>query len=87
VNENTPNSEVFVPSQSGGVLNVPQAQAALRGASGGGVAEVRVVGGELTLTDNGTIMAQVQVMDAQTVQKSVNASQRSFKNSKSGWSP
>lgn len=30
VNENTPNSEVFVPSQSGAVLNIPQAQAALR---------------------------------------------------------
>ncbi len=34
VNERTPNSEVFVPGQSGAVLNVPQAQAALRGASG-----------------------------------------------------
>ncbi|WP_151720783.1 hypothetical protein [Gemmobacter serpentinus] len=32
VNENTPNSEVFVPSRNGGVLNVPQAQAALRDA-------------------------------------------------------
>lgn len=29
VNENTLNSEVFVPSESGGVLNVPQAQEAL----------------------------------------------------------
>lgn len=29
VNEDTPNSEVFVPSQNGGVLNVPQAQDAL----------------------------------------------------------
>ena len=37
VNENTPQSEVFVPSQSGGILNVPQAQAALRGAAGGKV--------------------------------------------------
>lgn len=36
VNENTPNSEVFVPSQSGAVLNVSQAQAALRGQNGGG---------------------------------------------------
>ncbi|SFD16991.1 hypothetical protein [Salipiger profundus] len=33
INENTPRSEVFVPSQSGGVLNVPQAQAALRGSA------------------------------------------------------
>lgn len=30
VNENTPNSEVFVPGQSGAILNVQQAQAALR---------------------------------------------------------
>ncbi|WP_226559628.1 glycoside hydrolase family protein [Salipiger thiooxidans] len=43
VNENTPNSEVFVPSRSGAILNVSQAQAALRGAGpsnsgqGGGV--------------------------------------------------
>ena len=35
VNENTPNSEVFVPSRSGGILNVPQAQAALRSSEGG----------------------------------------------------
>jgi len=33
VNENTPNSEIFVPSRSGAVLNVPQAQAALRQAA------------------------------------------------------
>jgi TP901 family phage tail tape measure protein len=33
VNEKTPNSELFVPSQSGAVLNVPQAQAALRDAA------------------------------------------------------
>lgn len=35
VNEDTPNSEIFVPSKSGAVLNVRQAQEALRGASGG----------------------------------------------------
>jgi hypothetical protein len=34
VNENTPNSEIFVPSQSGAVLNVPQAQAALKDRGG-----------------------------------------------------
>lgn len=32
VNENTPNSEVFVPSQSGAILTVAQAQAAMRDA-------------------------------------------------------
>lgn len=41
VNENTPNSEVFVPSQNGAVLNVPQAQAALRGQGGTIVLDVR----------------------------------------------
>lgn len=40
VNENTPNSEVFVPSRSGGVLNVAQAKDALRG--GAGTVDVRV---------------------------------------------
>ncbi|MBB06337.1 MAG: hypothetical protein CML03_12640, partial [Pseudooceanicola sp.] len=43
VNENTPRSEVFVPSRSGGVLNVPQAQAALRQSVGQTGSETRVV--------------------------------------------
>jgi len=34
INENTPNSELFVPSKNGAVLNVPQAQQALRDAYG-----------------------------------------------------
>lgn len=41
VNENTPNSEVFVPSRSGAVLNVAQAKDALAG-GGGGAVDVRV---------------------------------------------
>ncbi|WP_339107129.1 hypothetical protein [Thioclava sp. GXIMD4216] len=40
VNENTPNSEIFVPSQNGAILNVPQAQAALRKSAGSGAATV-----------------------------------------------
>lgn len=40
VNENTPNSEIFVPSRSGAVLNVAQAKDALSG--GGGVVELIV---------------------------------------------
>lgn len=48
VNENTPNSEVFVPSQSGGILNVPQAQAALRGSGGaGGTIKLIIEEGEM----------------------------------------
>lgn len=42
VNENTPRSELFVPSQSGAILNVPQAQAALRGSSGGGASTMNI---------------------------------------------
>lgn len=34
INENTPNSELFIPSKNGAVLNVPQAQQALRDAYG-----------------------------------------------------
>tara|TARA_R110002049_G_scaffold23545_10_gene83645 strand:- start:35503 stop:37788 length:2286 start_codon:yes stop_codon:yes gene_type:complete len=71
VNENTPNSEVFVPSSNGAVLNVSQAQSALRGmgssSSGRGPAEVavRVIGGDLVLTDSGQIAARIQVSAAQ----------------------
>ena len=54
---------------------------------GGGVAQVQVIGGDLTLSDNGSIMARVQVMDAQTANKAVGQAQSSFRNSKQGWSP
>lgn len=53
--------------------------------SGGGQVTVRVIGGDLTLSDNGSIMARVQVMDAQNVAKSVGAAQQSFRNSKGPW--
>lgn len=42
VNERTPNSELFVPSRSGAVLSVSQAQAALRGGSQSGGTTVLV---------------------------------------------
>lgn len=74
VNENTPRSEVFVPSQSGAILNVAQAQAALRAQSGapsGGVARVIVEGGNLTLSDSGQISARIRVSSAQARQGAV----------------
>lgn len=49
--------------------------------------DIRVIGGDLTLSDNGTIMAQVQVMANSAVSKAVAASRADFKRSKSGWSP
>ena len=45
VNEQTPNSEYFMPSMAGGILTVPQMQAALRGKSGGGGGQPVVVTG------------------------------------------
>jgi hypothetical protein len=54
---------------------------------GGGGGTVQVIGGDLVLTDNGTIMARVQILDSQNLSKSVGATQKSFKNSKTGWSP
>ena len=62
VNENTPNSEVFVPSRSGAILNVPQAQAALRGGAGG---VVRI------LVDEGPMFASRVRTEAQGVAVSV----------------
>lgn len=58
VNENTPRSEVFVPSMNGAVLNVQQAQAALRQSSGGangGTVDVRVF-----VDENGNWQAAVE---------------------------
>ncbi|SHI91087.1 hypothetical protein [Wenxinia saemankumensis] len=43
VNEDTPNSEIFVPSRSGAILNVPQAQAALSSAAGAGGGRTEIV--------------------------------------------
>lgn len=63
VNEARGPSEVFVPSQSGAVLSVSQAQRALAapGRNGGGAVDVRVHGGELSITDGGQIAAQIRV--------------------------
>ena len=55
VNENTPRSELFVPSTSGAVLNVAQAQAALRGANNG-TTQVQLI----ARTDPGVILEIAQ---------------------------
>lgn len=47
-------TEIFVPSMSGGVLNVPQAQAALAGSAGGGDRTARVAL-EVSVRDDGMI--------------------------------
>ncbi|MGR3494090.1 hypothetical protein [Citreimonas sp.] len=72
VNENTPNSEVFVPSQSGGILNVQQAQAALVGGAGGGTQRVEVAvtlsPSQFVMSDDGTMKAFVNASVAQGAQ-------------------
>lgn len=71
VNENTPNSELFVPSQSGAVLNVSQAQAALRGAAGGGgggMVDVRV-----SVDQNGNLQAYINKTSGDQVRAGVGA--------------
>lgn len=62
VNENTPRSEVFVPSQNGAILNVPQAQAALRATASAGPQVVYVPQpyiASVSADDDGRIMAHM----------------------------
>lgn len=56
VNENTANSELFVPSQSGAILNVPQAQKALSGKTDNS-ARISV---EVSVNDSGKLVAVAQ---------------------------
>lgn len=67
VNENTPNSELFVPSRSGAILNVAQAQSALRSAAQPASAGGGVVMGEIgvTVDDDGKMQAYVKRMGLQ----------------------
>lgn len=64
VNENTPRSEVFVPSRSGAILNVQQAQAAVRGMGGAGnftFAPTINVGGNVTQDDIARIHGVMEI--------------------------
>lgn len=69
VNENTPNSEVFVPSQNGAVLNVAQAQRALSGMGGGGGAGVMMTYAPV-IDARGADQAAVARLEAAMVQQS-----------------
>ncbi|RRH71263.1 phage tail tape measure protein [Falsigemmobacter faecalis] len=57
VNENTPRSEYFVPSENGAVLTVAQAQAAMARASGGNASAPSLTGGG----SGGTSVVQVRL--------------------------
>lgn len=80
VNEARGPSEVFVPSQSGAVLSVSQAQRALAspGRNGGGAVDVRVHGGELSITDGGQIAAQIRVTAMAAKSAAVQEIRRGF---------
>jgi hypothetical protein len=88
VNEDTPNSEIFVPSQNGGILNVPQAQAALRG-SGGSTDRALAVSigfddstGSLTAMVRNEAGRVVAASRASLVQDSMAAVQRAHQSTK-----
>jgi ribosomal protein L7/L12 len=71
INENTPNSEVMVPSRSGGVLNVAQAKDALRDHAGGRIELVVHAAEGVTIEQVGQIAAgvSVRVMQSETAQR------------------
>jgi hypothetical protein len=83
INENTPNSEVFVPSQSGGVLNVPQAQAALRGASTQAAPMKLDVAVRTYVDQNGNWQAAVQDISRRTAGPMVADGMRTVANATS----
>lgn len=87
VNERTPQSEVFVPSQSGGVLNVPQAQAALRGASGGPQPlDLKLHGGiNVTVDGEGNVKALVKDMGVTAAQQGANLGAQAVKQNLPTW--
>jgi len=66
-------AEMFVPEVNGRILSVAQSQRA-----GGGAVEVRVVGGDLALTDSGQVMARVRVVASQAGQAAVRTVQQTL---------
>lgn len=83
VNEAHGPSEVFVPSQSGAILNTSQAQKALGGTgrSGPVPVDVRVHGGDLQLTDSGAIVHRINITAAAAYQQAVAETRRNL----GGW--
>lgn len=75
VNENTPRSEVFVPSQNGAILNVSQAQQALRGAvTGAGPQGVHVT---VSMDRSGNLQAFVDERAAGVTARGIQQYDRS----------
>lgn len=87
VNERTPQSEVFVPSQSGGVLNVPQAQAALRGTSGGQQPlDLKLHGGiNVTVDGEGNVKALVKEMGVTAARQGASLGTQAVKQNLPTW--
>jgi hypothetical protein len=87
VNENTPRAEVFVPSQSGGVLNVPQAQAALsRSAQAQGPLNLNLKGDiGVTVDGEGNVKAYVQKMGVMAAHQGSALAQDATRRQLQGW--
>lgn len=77
-------SEVFVPSTSGAMLSASQAQKALSSGSAAAVS-VQVQGGDLVLTDNGSVMARVRVVATQTATQAGQGAVQAVKSNLKGW--
>ena len=88
VNENTPNSEIMVPSRSGGVLNVAQAKDALRGGGGAQSLNVTVTMDSSTGRLGAFVRDQagrvISSATPQIVTQSVQATHESFREFKPG---
>lgn len=84
INENTPNSEIMVPSRSGGVLNVAQAKDALRGQGGAPVVNFHVDarGAQMGVAEQ--IRRELHRATPQIVTQSVQATHESFREFKPG---
>lgn len=87
VNENTPNSEIFVPSKSGAILNVSQAQAALKGAAQPAAAGGGVLTGEIgvTVDDDGKLQAYVKRMGVQAATAGASQAVSTVKSNLKSW--
>jgi hypothetical protein len=75
------------PDENVTITKPGQVAGAGSGAAGAGNATVRVLGGELSLTDDGKIMARMQVMADNAVSRSVAAVSAGMKSSKSFGQP
>ncbi|EPX85388.1 hypothetical protein [Salipiger mucosus] len=88
INERTPQSEMFVPSESGGVLNVPQAQAALsqRATKSEGSLDLNLKGAiDVGVDGEGNVKAMVRDMGVTATRQGATLAVNQMKTELPGW--